>query len=58
MVKLLLKRREKNISRYTLAKLTGISYRSLMEIEKGGDVKVSTLVKISKALEINIKDLF
>jgi len=58
MVKLLEARMAKNISRYALAKATGISYRSLMEIEKGGDVKVSTLYKIAKALKINIKELF
>lgn len=58
MVMLKQKREDKKVSRYALAKMTGISYRSLMEIEKGGDVRVSTLHKIAKALEINIKELF
>ena len=51
-------RKEKSMSLDYLANATGITYKALWNIEKGGDAKVSTLYKIAEALEVSIKDLF
>lgn len=47
----------KRVTKYQLSKITGISYPTLMAIEKGGDVKLSTLAKIANALGIKVKEL-
>lgn len=47
----------KQMSRYRLEQLTGISYESLSRIERGCDVKLSTLSKIATALDVSIKEL-
>lgn len=50
-------RQKLNISRYKLAKDTGLSYVGLINIEKGLDVKLSTLYVIAKALKVHVKEL-
>lgn len=50
-------RLSKKISRYHLAQKTGLSYSTLFIIEKGGNLRVSTLYKIAKALEVNPSEL-
>lgn len=46
------------ISKYKLCKMTRLSFPALTAIEKGGDVKLSTLYKIADALGVDIKELF
>lgn len=46
-----------NISRYKLAKDTKITYKALTDIEKGGDIKLSNLYKIAKALGVSAREL-
>ncbi len=50
-------RLRKQISRYRLSQMTGISYSALMAIENGGDIKISTLAKIAKVLNVEVIDL-
>ena len=50
-------RQQKGISLYQLSKETGLSYRGLWNVEKGGDVRLSTLYRIAEALCCNISDL-
>lgn len=47
----------REISLYRLAKATGLSYSTLWRIEKGGDVKLSTLKTIAKELKCKVSDL-
>lgn len=58
MVKLKEVMKEKGVSRYALAKRSGLNYRTLIAIENGGDVKISTLIKIAKILDVEVRDLF
>nr|DAL11014.1 MAG TPA_asm: Helix-turn-helix XRE-family like protein [Caudoviricetes sp.] len=58
MVKIKQIREQKNISKYELCKRTGIQFNTLTYIERGDDTKLSTLVKIANALDVDIKDLF
>ena len=46
------------ISKYRVVKDTGISMSTLIAIEKGKDVRVSTLYKIAKALGVDVKEFF
>ena len=57
MVKLRQIREERNRSRYWVAKKSGLGYKTLEAIEKGGDVKLSTLKRLSKILDVGVKDL-
>lgn len=41
-----------------LAERTGLSMRTISYVEAGRDVKMSTLVKLAKALGVPIGDLF
>lgn len=50
-------RERKQLSRYKVAKATGVGYSVLVAIERGGDVKLSTLAKIAKALKVPTKEL-
>lgn len=51
--------REKlGISKYRVVKETGISMSTLVAIENGKDVRVSTLYKIAKAMGVDIKEFF
>ncbi len=52
-------RNEKNLSMSELAKLAGISKSTLYDIESGqSDPKLSTLCKISEALDVPCEKLF
>lgn len=53
------KRKEKNITLYRLMKLTGLSYSYLSELEnnKVYNPSLSTMYKISRALNLKIDDL-
>ena len=51
-------RTKKGMSKYRLAKLSGLDYVTITKIEKGGDVKLSNLRKIAKALGVNPLYLF
>lgn len=52
-------RRKRHWSQNLLSELSGVSRQTIRNIEHGTyDVKVSTLVALSKALECDIKDLF
>lgn len=57
MVKVKEFREKKCISRYQLTKLVNMNYKTLIAIEAGGDLRVSTLYKIANALECDVKDL-
>lgn len=50
-------REKKGMSRYRLAKLTGLNYVSIWKVENGGDIKLSNLRKIAEALGVEVKDL-
>ena len=50
-------RTQKGMSRYRLAKLSGLDYVTITKIEKGGDVKLSNLRKIAKALGVTIQEV-
>lgn len=58
MVKVREIRVQKNVSKYELCKKTGMEFNTLTNIERGGDTRVSTLLKIAKALDVDIKELF
>lgn len=51
---------EKNLSQLEVEHIAGLGENSLTNIEmcKTGDINISTLNKISKALEVNIKEFF
>lgn len=58
MLKIQAVRKRKGWSLYRLAQKSGISYKALWNIEhEYCDVKLSTLVKISSALDVNVKKL-
>lgn len=50
------KRESLGISRYKLAKLTGINYQTLAKIEKGvvENVTLQNIVRISRVLDIDL----
>ncbi len=58
MIRLKELRIAKGISKYRIAKETGLQYQSIHAIENGGDLRVSTLLKIAKALKVDVKELF
>lgn len=58
MLKLKELREAKGISKYKLAKKAGLQYRTIPAIEKGSDVKLSTLKRLADVLQISVKDLF
>lgn len=53
-------RRQRGFTQAALSEAADISYKYYQEIEGGRreDVKVSTLVKISQAMEVDVKVLF
>ncbi len=57
LIKLKEIRLAKGISKYRIAKETGMQYQSIDAVERGGDLRVSTLIKIAKVLNIDPKDL-
>lgn len=58
MLKIKELREAKGISKYQLAKKTGLQYRTIPAIENGGDVKLSTLIRIAIVLNVKVKELF
>lgn len=58
MLKIKELREAKGISKYKLAKKAGLQYRTIPAIENGGDVKLSTLIRIATVLDVKIKELF
>lgn len=57
MIKLKEIRLAKGISKYRIAKETGMQYQTIDAVEKGSDLRVSTLIKIAKVLDVDVKDL-
>ncbi len=57
MIKLRAIRLAKGISKYRIAKETGMQYQTIDAVEKGGDLRVSTLLKIAKVLDVDVKEL-
>lgn len=51
-------RTQKSLSKNMLCKKSGISLKAYLAIINAGDVKLSTLKKIAKALEVRVQDLF
>ena len=58
MLKLKEVREAKGVSKYQLAKKAGLQYRTIPAIEKGSDVKLSTLKRIADVLDVSVKELF
>lgn len=52
-------RKEKGWSQEKLAAESGISYNTLIKIERGGieNPKIETVIKLAKALNVKIDDL-
>mgnify|MGYP000219959524 FL=1 len=57
VIKLRKIRLAKGISKYRIAKETGMQYQTIDAVEKGGDLRVSTLIKIAKVLDVDVKEL-
>lgn len=50
-------REAKGLSMNQLAVKAGLNYRTVVAIENGGDVLVSTLKRIAAVLEVDVKEL-
>lgn len=50
-------RKNKKMSRYKLAARSNVTYALILRIEKGADVRLSTLEKLALAMEVSVKDL-
>lgn len=50
-------REQKGLSRYQVAKVSGVWYKNLIDIENGKDVTLSTLRKIAVAMNCEVSDL-
>ncbi len=50
-------RKSQNLSVPALSKLSEVPVRTIEDIEKRGDCKVSTALKLSKALNISLDEL-
>lgn len=53
-------RKQKNLSKAQLSKISGVSRPIIIKIERGGDieVKTSTLVKLADALGTSVSEIF
>lgn len=51
-------RKAKGLSLRKLAVLAEMEHHQILNIEKGGDLRLSTLYKLAKALEVSPKDFF
>lgn len=53
-------RKQKNLSKTQLSKISGVSRPIIIKIERGGDieVKTSTLVKLADALGTSVSEIF
>lgn len=50
-------RESKKISRYELAKLTGLSHMTIYRVERGESPTLKTLAKIAKVLGVSVEEL-
>lgn len=50
-------RKEKKLSVPELSNLSGVSVRTIEDLEKRGDGRVSTLIKLSDALAVSLDEL-
>lgn len=50
-------RKEKNMTVPELSRLSGVSIRTIEDLEKRGDGRVSTLIKLADALNITLDQL-
>lgn len=51
-------RKAKGLSLRKLAVLAEMEHHQILNIEKGGDLRLSTVYKLAKALEVSPKDFF
>ena len=58
MLKLKQIRIEQGISVPKMAEMTGIHRRTIEELEKRGDCKLSTAYKLAKALGVTLDDIY
>lgn len=58
MLKLKQIRRERNLSVPALVELSGVSRRTIQEMEARGDCRMSTAYKLAKALGVSLDDLW
>ncbi len=50
-------RKEKGLSVPALSQLSDVSKRTIEDIEKRGDCRVSSAIKLAKALEVTLDEL-
>ncbi len=50
-------RQEKNLSVPALSRLSGVPVRTIEDLEKRGDGRVSTLIRIADALDVTLDRL-
>lgn len=50
-------RKDRNITVPELSRLSGVSVRTIEDLEKRGDGRVSTLIKLADALDITLDHL-
>lgn len=50
-------RKSKNMSVPELSRLSGVSIRTIEDLEKRGDGRVSTLIKLADALNVTLDQL-
>ena len=50
-------RRSKNLTLQALANISGVSLRTIQDIEARGDCRVSTARTLAKAMEISLDEL-
>ncbi|MDE6232501.1 MAG: helix-turn-helix domain-containing protein [Lachnospiraceae bacterium] len=50
-------RKNKNLTVPELSKLSGVPVRTIEDLEKRGDGRVSTLIKIADAMEVTLDSL-
>lgn len=50
-------RTEKGVSIRSLSELSGVPVRTIEDLEKRGDGRVSTLIKLSDALNVTLDEL-
>lgn len=50
-------REKKKLSKYRLAELSGITCSQIFRIEHGADVRLSSLERLAKAMNVSVKDL-
>lgn len=50
-------RKEQNLSVRKLSELSGVSLRTIQDLEARGDGRVSTLIKLADALQVTLDEL-